>query len=337
MIINFIEKLKSNANYKKQLLDELYEETGYYSNSDLGNAIILSAKRVVYTIRKLNGPEMIDDDMLWGCTVVREPLINSPQNIQYPKTKEKFLSLMDEWYGLVYPNIINKFKKHIWGDNIPASRIDPMELDKLKCSYDEDITGLINEVSTFPDWVLSDWISMDIGYSLSKLTDTGRDECTNYVKKIIIDLIQETSKEIMNIICNDGLNLHPESDINNILLVHDQSHNLSLNYSNNKEIAKHFANTNNIIIHDPCVQHIFEKELVVLSKELDKVDEELGFKEPSQYGFEQFIDPLHFKVVRLNKKGNFLEVSDNENYIAILIDEKNSSCIIKPSKKSNEF
>lgn len=331
--MNFISKLKSNENHRKQLLDDLYQEDGYYSNSDLGNAIILSAKRVVYAIRKLNGPEMIDDHILWGGSVVRDPLINPSKNTQYAKTKEEFISLMDEWYELVYPNIVNKFKKHIWGDNIPASRINPMELDKLKCSYNEDMEGLINEVSTLDNYDICHMT----GYSAYELSDVEEDNCINYAKQIIIDLIRETSKEIMNIICNDGLNLHPESDINNTLLVRDQSHNSSLNYCNNKEIAKHFANTNKIIIHDPFVQHIFEKELVVLSKELDKVDEELGFKEPSQYGFEQFIDPLHFKVVRLNKKGNFLEVSDIENYIAILIDEKNSSCIIKPSKKSNEF
>lgn len=298
------------------------------SSCDFGNAVVLACILAVNKIQRLSNGEKIDLKCAW-----RGALNSNPR--KDPKTLEQFISSVKEWTLTDHNNIIHKFQKLTRDISINHNHIIDSDYIDIKEIFIKDINNLIYVVDT------SDFIDISCcGYEIDKLPEEYTNDCMRYAKNAIINVIKDTSNEIWNIIWGNQKNTYLEFDSPEKVFMQVASQPLTLSensfsvvpdYTENKAIMKHFVIGNNVVIYDPNQQQMFEKDLVDLSKALDKVDKELGLKEPSKYGFEQFTTPLSFKAVRLDKDGKYINNLDSDNYIAIWTD-KSTLYITKPSK-----
>lgn len=298
------------------------------SSCDFGNAVVLACILAVNKIQRLSNGEKIDIEYAW-----RGALNNNPR--KDPKTLEQFISSVKEWTLTDHNNIIHKFQKLTRDININHNHIIDSDYIDIKEIFIKDINNLIYVVDT------SDFDNISCcGYEIDKLPEEYTNDCMRYAKNAIINVIKDTSNEIWNIIWGNQKNTYLEFDSPEKVSMQVASQPLTLNensftpipnYTGNKAIMKHFMIGNNVVIYDPHVQQSFEKDLISLSKRLDKVDKELKLKEPSKFGFVEFISPLNFKAVRLDESSNYVNSSDTDNYISVWTD-KATLYISKPSK-----
>lgn len=302
---------------------------GNRTTCDFGNAVVMNAVAAINKIQSLNGARTID---VWEATkgALQGDIFRSDEQ-KSVNTLEEFVDLTNELADFDYANIMKKFKSVISGlDNISdnaTSKTSIVKLNEIKDSFDKNISIFID--------VTSDLDKMHLtcaGYNVFNLPVDEINDAVHYAKDAIINLIKDTSRDIWDIIVGKNQkNLAPKLTKPEAFTTQQQVFTPVPDYTNNKEIMKHFVIGNNVVIYDPRVQQSFEKDLLSLSKELDKVDKELSLEEPSKFGFEEFISPLNFKAVRLNKSGDYIDRSDADNYVAIWTD-KSMLYITKPSK-----
>lgn len=319
-------------------MESIYSCCNIKIGDDYGNSVVFASAIAVNAIMSKSGCQ----------TIYLKPLMDSPilhhaDSSDCPETLEEFVSMTDELAHLDYTNIMKKFKSVLEDNDIDtvhlaenAAKIGNEELTKIREALEKDISDFIIVINNLHDKDIS-----SMGYSLMKIPNDKINDAMHYAKDAIINVIKDAAKDIWDIITGQNqIDLAPKLSNPEAFtiqrlpqpLVAQQSVFTPVpNYTGNKAIMKHFVIGNNVVIYDPNQQQMFEKDLVDLSKALDKVDKELGLKEPSKYGFEQFTNSLNFKAVRLDKDGKYINNSDSDNYIAIWTD-KSTLYITKPSK-----
>lgn len=307
---------------------------------DYGNAVVFAGIIAVNAIMSKHGCQTVHLKSLLDTSIMHH--IDNPD---YPKTLEEFVSMTNEFAHLDYTNIMKKFKSVLSDNDIDtthlaeeAANTSNEDLTKIKNVLEEDVESLINVV-----------LRLDIDdvhcaeFPLNTFSGNQVNDAMHYAKDAMINVIKDAAKDIWDIITGQNqINLmpklpNPEAFVIQQLpqpLVAQQSVFTPVpNYTGNKDIMKHFVIGNNVVIYDPNQQQMFEKDLVDLSKALDKVDKELGLKEPSKYGFDTFFDTFNFRATRLNKENKFVQPQDISNYIAVTRDQVNGYFITKPDKK----
>lgn len=333
--MSFLEVIKKNHEKEMWNIHPLGDDK---HPLDYGNSVVFAGIIAVNAILSKHGCQTVPLRSLLD-TSVMHPFIENQKD--YPKTLEEFVSMTDELAHLDYTNIMKKFKSVLSDNDISiaelTSGINNEDLTKIKNTLEEDVNLLTGVVLNM------DAEDVDCAeFALTGLPNNREiNDAMHYAKDAMINVIKDAAKDIWDIITGQNqINLmpklpNPEAFVIQQLpqpLVAQQSVFTPVpNYTGNKDIMKHFVIGNNVVIYDPNQQQMFEKDLVDLSKALDKVDKELGLKEPSKYGFEQFTTPLSFKAVRLDKDGKYINNSDSDNYIAIWTD-KTTLYITKPSK-----
>lgn len=283
---------------------------------------------------------------VWLKSLLNKPIKHHVENKDHPETLEEFVSMTDELAYLDYTNIMKKFKSVLEDNDIDtvhlaenAAKIGNKELTKIRESLEKDVKSLSCVILELN----SDEVNIHTNFPISVFYDNPNqlNDAMHYAKDAIINVIKDSAKDIWDIITGQNqIDLAPKLSNPEVFVIQQLPQPLVAqqsvftpvpNYSGNKAIMKHFVIGNNVVIYDPNQQQMFEKDLVDLSKALDKVDKELKLKEPSKYGFEQFTNSLNFKAVRLDKDGKYINNSDSDNYIAIWTD-KSTLYITKPSK-----
>lgn len=306
---------------------------------DYGNSVVFAGIIAVNAILSKQGCQTVLLKSLLDTSIMHH--IDSPN---YPKTLEEFVSMTNEFAHLDYTNIMKKFKFVLSDNDIDiiiaelASGINNEDLTKIKEDLEEDVESLINVV-----------LRLDIDdvhcaeFPLNTFSGNQVNDAMHYAKDAMINVIKDAAKDIWDIITGQNqINLmpklpNPEAFVIQQLpqpLVAQQSVFTPVpNYTGNKDIMKHFVIGNNVVIYDPNQQQMFEKDLVDLSKALDKVDKELGLKEPSKYGFDTFFNIFNFRATRLDAENKFMHPQDVDNYIAVARDQVNGYFITKPDRK----
>lgn len=307
--------------------------------SDYGNAVVFAGIIAVNAIMSKHGCQTVPLRSLLDTSLMHERVKSDP------RTLEEFVSMTDELAYLDYTNIMKKFKSVLTDNDIDtthlaeeAIQIGNEELTKIKEVLENDVTELIGVINGRSDEDVS-----STGYPLWEIPIDKVNDAMHYAKDAMINVIKDAAKDIWDIITGQNqIDLmpklpNPEAFVIQQLpqpLVAQQSMFTPVpNYTGNKDIMKHFVIGNNVVIYDPNQQQMFEKDLVDLSKALDKVDKELGLKEPSKYGFDTFFDTFNFRATRLNKENKFVQPQDISNYIAVTRDQVNGYFITKPDKK----
>lgn len=307
--------------------------------SDYGNAVVFAGIIAVNAIMSKHGCQTVPLRSLLDTSLMHERVKSDP------RTLEEFVSMTDELAYLDYTNIMKKFKSVLTDNDIDtthlaeeAIQIGNEELTKIKEVLENDVTELIGVINGRSDEDVS-----STGYPLWEIPIDKVNDAMHYAKDAMINVIKDAAKDIWDIITGQNqINLmpklpNPEAFVIQQLpqpLVAQQSVFTPVpNYTGNKDIMKHFVIGNNVVIYDPNQQQMFEKDLVDLSKALDKVDKELGLKEPSKYGFDTFINTFNFRATRLNKENKFVQPQDISNYIAVARDQVNGYFITKPDRK----
>lgn len=331
--MEFLKRIKKNHEKEMRNIYPGDVKTG----SDYGNAVVFAGIIAVNAIMSKHGCQTVPLRSLLDTSLMHERVKSDP------RTLEEFVSMTDELAYLDYTNIMKKFKSVLTDNDIDtthlaeeAIQIGNEELTKIKEVLENDVTELIGVINGRSDEGVS-----STGYPLWEIPIDKVNDAMHYAKGAMINVIKDAAKDIWDIITGQNqIDLmpklpNPEAFVIQQLpqpLVAQQSMFTPVpNYTGNKDIMKHFVIGNNVVIYDPRVQQSFEKDLLSLSKELDKVDKELSLEEPSKFGFEEFISPLNFKAVRLNKSGDYIDRSDADNYVAIWTD-KSMLYITKPSK-----
>lgn len=307
--------------------------------SDYGNAVVFAGIIAVNAIMSKHGCQTVPLRSLLDTSLMHERVKSDP------RTLEEFVSMTDELAYLDYTNIMKKFKSVLTDNDIDtthlaeeAIQIGNEELTKIKEVLENDVTELIGVINGRSDEDVS-----STGYPLWEIPIDKVNDAMHYAKDAMINVIKDAAKDIWDIITGQNqIDLmpklpNPEAFVIQQLpqpLVAQQSMFTPVpNYTGNKDIMKHFVIGNNVVIYDPNQQQMFEKDLVDLSKALDKVDKELGLKEPSKYGFDTFFNIFNFRATRLNKENKFVQPQDISNYIAVTRDQVNGYFITKPDKK----
>lgn len=333
--MEFLERIKEN--HEKEMLS--IHMSDMKTASDYGNAVVFAGIIAVNAIMSKHGCQTVPLRSLLDTSLMHERVKSDP------RTLEEFVSMTDELAYLDYTNIMKKFKSVLTDNDIDtthlaeeAIQIGNEELIKIKSALAEDITDLIK--------VVNDLTKDDVSstrYPLWEIPIDKVNDAMHYAKDAMINVIKDAAKDIWDIITGQNqINLmpklpNPEAFVIQQLpqpLVAQQSVFTPVpNYTGNKDIMKHFAIGNNVVIYDPNQQQMFEKDLVDLSKALDKVDKELGLKEPSKYGFDTFFNIFNFRATRLDAENKFMHPQDVDNYIAVARDQVNGYFITKPDRK----
>lgn len=303
---------------------------------DYGNSVVFAGIIATNAIMSKSGCQTVPLKSLLDESIIHERVKSDP------RTLEEFIFMTDKFAHLDYTNIIKKFKSVLADECtdiiLPelASRIGTEELTKIKEALENDVT----ELEIIVNNLIDDDVS-SAGYPLWEIPIDKVNDAMHYAKDAIINIIKDAAKDIWDIITGQNqIDLMPKlpnpeaftfQQLPQPLVAQQSVFTPVPNYTGNEAIMKHFVIGNNVVIYDPNQQQMFEKDLVDLSKALDEVDKELGLKEPSKYGFEQFTNSLNFKAVRLDKDGKYINNSDSDNYIAIWTD-KSTLYIKKPSK-----
>ena len=343
---------------KKEMDSDYLLNEEFQTISDYGKAVVMAGATAVNTIMAKNGypfPSIktfmnkngygIDTNstvftgaMKEIASILEDSVThfteNTVGNKDHPQTLEEFVSMTDELAHLDYTNIMKVFKSILEDSDIDAThlaenaaKIGNEELTKIREVLENDISNFIIAVNNLHDKDIS-----SMGYSLMKIPNDKINDAIHYAKDAMINVIKDSAKDIWDIITGQNqINLAPKLSNPEAFTIQQQVFTPVPNYSGNKEIMKHFVIGNNVVIYDPHVQQSFEKDLISLSKRLDKVDKELKLKEPSKFGFVEFISPLNFKAVRLDESSNYVNSSDTDNYISVWTD-KATLYISKPSK-----
>ena len=335
--MHFLESIIKNHEKEMWNIHPGNAKTGF----DYGNAVVFAGAIAVNAIMSKSGCQTI-----WLESLLNKPIEHHVENKDLSETLEEFVGMTDELAYLDYTNIMKKFKSVLEDSDIDtvhlaeeAVKIGNEGLTRIREALEKDVKSLSCAILELN----SDEVNIHTNFPISVFYDNPNqlNDAIHYAKDAMINVIKDSAKDIWDIITGQNqIDLapklsNPEAFVIQQLpqpLVAQQSVFTPVpNYSGNKAIMKHFVIGNNVVIYDPNQQQMFEKDLVDLSKALDKVDKELKLKEPSKYGFEQFTNSLNFKAVRLDKDGKYINNSDSDNYIAIWTD-KSTLYITKPSK-----
>ncbi len=295
-------------------------------NGDTGNTMITKA---VLLINKLIEPTNVE-------MISLEDIIKEKTCIDYGtkgiSTSEEFVSRADEIANAEYKNAFDKLvllsakqMEEIWKNNISEESKQKI-FAEFKELADQMVERLVSEDINFMAY---------LGYDVYDLPVEKQIDMLSYAKQKLQEMIYNLAKDFPAYLIYG----EKASATTNPSLPRRQMATYVapvLDFSEDLDSMTHFVITPDVVIYDPRSIECFRELLKRLAQQLDEYDKQLGLKHPSKFSFEYFASPISFKAVRLNKNGNFIDVSDTDNYIAVWTDNQSTLCITIPGQHKSK-